>query len=169
MKLRKLEQKDAPFMLEWMHDESVVEYLQADFAHKTLEDCRSFIEAAQDTTKNMHLAITDDNDEYMGTVSLKNIENGSAEFAITIRKVAMGNGYSKYGMKEIIRIGLEELELNRIYWCVSPENIRACRFYDKNGYKQMKLTDYEKSRLITGGGYSPEQISRYKWYQVTKE
>ena len=38
------------------------------------------------------MAITDDNDEYMGTVSLKNINytDSFAEFAITVRRTAMG-------------------------------------------------------------------------------
>lgn len=37
----------------------------------------------------------------MGTVSLKKIQNGVAEFGIVVRKQAMGKGYSKYGMDEI--------------------------------------------------------------------
>lgn len=155
MKLRKLEIDDAPLMLEWMHDKSVVKFMQADFAHKTIDDCKAFINAAQDTSNNLHLAIVNDLNEYMGTVSLKNIINGTAEFAITIRMEAMGKGYSKYGMAEIIRIGLEELGLNRIYWCVSPENIRACKFYDKNGYKQMELTVNDIRFLTIGGGVQP--------------
>ena len=43
MTLRKLEQKDAEFMLEWMHDSSVVGNLKNNFETKTIEDCRSFI------------------------------------------------------------------------------------------------------------------------------
>lgn len=136
MRLRKLEDKDAPFMLEWMHDDSVVHFMQADFASKTIEDCKNFITALQDESENIHLAITDDNDEYMGTVSLKNIHDGSAEFAITIRKCAMGKGYSSWGMKEIIKKG-KAMGLDHIYWCVSKENKRAIRFYDKNGYSRI--------------------------------
>lgn len=84
MKLRKLENKDADRMLEWMHDDN-------------------------------------------------------AEFAITICRDAMGMGYSKFGMHEIIRYGFEELDLANIYWCVSPENKRAIKFYDKNGYPRHKI------------------------------
>ena len=84
MRLRKLELKDAPLMLEWMHDETVVKDMQADFSSKTLEDCNHFILSSKDTRKNLHLAIVDENDEYMGTVSLKNIEEDKAEFAITV-------------------------------------------------------------------------------------
>ena len=45
MKLRKLEEKDAPLMLEWMHDPEVVADMRTNFADKTLEDCLSFIKA----------------------------------------------------------------------------------------------------------------------------
>ena len=44
MKLRSLELKDAPFMLEWMQDISVVEYMHINFAKKKIDDCESFIE-----------------------------------------------------------------------------------------------------------------------------
>lgn len=134
MKLRKLEWKDAPLMLEWMHDPSVVKNLQANFASKTLTDCMEFIHSAQNCAANLHLAIVDDNDTYMGTVSLKHIADGTAEFAITVRSAAMGHGFSAYGMKTILAYGIRELELKEIYWCVSPENQRAIRFYDKNRY-----------------------------------
>lgn len=141
MRLRKLQQKDAPLMLEWMHDDSVVHYMGTDFSKKTIEDCRAFIASSQINNACVHRAIVNDNDEYMGTVSLKNIDNQNkgAEFAITVRKVAMGKGYSKYGMSEIIRFGFEQIGLKTIYWNVAKDNIRAIRFYEKNGYKQVDL------------------------------
>ena len=149
MKIRKLELKDAPLMLEWMHDKSVVKDLQADFCSKTLYDCDQFIMSSRNTCKNLHLAIADDNDEYMGTVSLKNIEDDKAEFAITVRNCARGKGYSRYGMNEIIKIGLENMNLSRIYWYVDKNNQRAIKFYDKNGYQRV-------SPEIIGGGYQQE-------------
>lgn len=35
--------KDAPLMLEWMHDESVIKFMQTDFKAKTEEDSVKFI------------------------------------------------------------------------------------------------------------------------------
>ncbi len=136
MKLRKLQEKDAPLMLEWMHDESVVAKLAANFAAKTLADCQNFIAASQGDPENLHLAIADDADTYMGTVSLKHIDRaaGTAEFAITVRACAMGKGFSRFGMESILKMGVAELGLPAIYWCVSPANARAVRFYDKNSY-----------------------------------
>lgn len=164
MYLRKLQLKDAPLMLEWMHDDLVVKALQTNFREKTIEECNQFILSSEDQTHNLHLAIADDNDEYMGTVSLKNIENGTAEFAITIRKNAMGKGISKFGMAEIIKMGLNDLGLDNIYWCVSPENIRAVRFYDKNNYNRI-----DASLLDIRGGYSQEQVQAYIWYQKKRD
>ena len=94
MTLRELKTKDAPLMLEWMHDDSVTHDLQTDFASKTMDDALSFINNSLTDDKNLNLAITDDNDEYMGTVSLKHIDGNAAEFAITVRSCAMGGGSS---------------------------------------------------------------------------
>ncbi len=71
MRLRPLEMKDALFMLEWMHDESVVKNLATDFMNKSIEDCRDFIQSSKKDTADLHMAIVDDDDEYMGTVKKK--------------------------------------------------------------------------------------------------
>ena len=54
-----------------------------------------------------------------------------------VRKYAMGKGYSRFGMREIIRIGLEDMNLSSIYWYVDKNNQRAIKFYDKNGYQRI--------------------------------
>ena len=157
MKLRELQPKDAPFMLEWMHDPDVVKHMRRDFASQTLEDCLRFIQASKDSEENLHCAIVNREDEYMGTVSLKHIREGKAEFGITVRSCAMGNGYARFGMQSIIKIGFSELGLHEIYWCVSPENIRALRFYDKNGFLRCEMQADDL-------GYAPEEIAKMVWY-----
>lgn len=44
----------------------------------------------------------------------------------------MGTGISIKAMQKIIQLGFER-GINTIYWCVSPDNKRAVKFYDKNG------------------------------------
>lgn len=164
MKLRQLELEDAPLMLEWMHDKSVVEDLKTNFLNKTMEDCECFIKSSWSDQINSNFAIVDDMDTYMGTVSLKNITETSAEFGITIRSCAMGKGYSIWAMMEILRIAFEIRGLKQVYWCVSPDNKRAVRFYDKNEFRRVdaRLLDEIK-------GYTEEQIQSYIWYLVNKE
>lgn len=164
--LRNLLKKDAPLMLEWMHDESVVEYMGANFAEKTLQDCENFIESTKgkiQELEDVHLAVVDEKDEYMGTVSLKHIDHAMkiAEFAISMRSCSMGKGMSAYGMKEILRIGKEELDLDHIYWCVNENNKRAIRFYDKNGF--LKTNEVPESILEK---YTRNQLDTFLWYEV---
>ena len=163
MKLRELKLKDAPLMLEWMHDKSVVEDLRTNFAEKTILDCENFIRNSWSDQVNWNVAIVDENDTYMGTVSLKNIKEASAEFGITIRQCAMGKGYSIWAMKEVFRIGFEERGIKKIYWCVSPDNKRAVRFYDKNEFARI---DAKELGMIEG--YTQEQIAAYVWYIANK-
>ena len=147
MRLRKLMEKDAPLMLEWMHDRGVTQNLRADFSSRTLEDARRFIDHSQEDDKNLHLAVVSDRDEYMGTVSLKDLSprDGSAEFAIVVRSCAMGRGYAWFAMQEILRIAFCEQGLKRVYWCVSRENQRAVRFYEKHGFS---VTSDPPERLL---------------------
>lgn len=141
MYLRKLKMKDAKYMLSWMHDEDITKYLNADFSGKTLDDCKQFIQANQEIGKfceNAHYAIASDEDEYMGTVSLKNIDykNGNAEFAIVVKKEAKGRGYSWFGIEELLKKAFEDFPLNAVYWCISKENERAIRFYEKHNFHE---------------------------------
>ncbi len=161
MYLRKLELKDSKLMLEWMHDKNVTNNLRTDFSTKTEEDAISFIKNSWEDKDNLNLAIASDEDEYMGTVSLKNIENLSAEFAITVRTEAMGRGYSWFGMEEIIKKAFNELGLESVYWCVSKDNTRAVRFYDKHNFHEIiDVPETVRKRY--------EGINNLKWYSVLK-
>ena len=162
MKLRKLKLKDAPLMLEWMHDDAVTENLNTDFASKSMKDCENFISHSEEDKTNIHLAIVDDEDEYMGTVSLKNIENETAEFAITIRSKAMGCGYSWYAMETVLNKALGDFGLKRVYWCVSLENKRAISFYDKHSYNETFDIPLEALERYKG-------IGNLRWYSVSRD
>lgn len=168
MYLREFKIEDAQYMLEWMHDDSVVHDLYKNFLKFNIEDCENFINKAAILRNNYHLAIVGENDEYMGTVSLKNIDMtvGIAEFGIVVRKCAMGKGYSSFAMKEMLHKGFTELGLKRIFWCVSPRNDRALRFYDKNGYGRCNILN--SGIDINKCGYNENEMSEFVWYSVKK-
>lgn len=161
MYLRRLELRDAPLMLAWMHDKIVTEKLRSDFSSKTIADCENFIASSWKDKENIHLAIASDEDEYMGTVSLKHIEDVSAEFAITVRTESMGHGYSWFAMEEIIKKAFDEYWLESVYWCVSRENTRAVRFYDKHNFHE--ALDIPQKILDRYQG-----VDNLKWYSVLR-
>lgn len=163
IKLRRLELKDASFMLEWMQDKFVVCNMQNNFLNKSLDDCVEFINKSNLCSDSVHLAIVSTDDVYLGTVSLKNITEDSAEFAIAICSRAMGKGISAEAMKQMISLGFNKLGLEYIYWCVSPENIRALKFYDKNGYQRVNVEE-----LLSTNGYNKDQLQFYIWYKIDR-
>ena len=91
--LRKLQEKDVPLMLEWMHDVEIQKSFQKDMLSVTEEQALDFCRLSEipdglSQGISIHFAIADEDDEYLGTISLKNIDilNKMAEYAISTRK-----------------------------------------------------------------------------------
>ena len=162
MKLRNLEYKDIPYMLEWMHDSSVTEFLRNDFISIDEVRAKEFIDNSINEN-SVNYAIVDDGNEYMGTVSLKHIdkENKKAEYAICMRKKAMGKGLSKFATDEILRIAFKNLDLNKVYLYVSKDNIRANKFYQK--YNFILEGEFKEDMFIKG------EFKDINWYRILKK
>ncbi len=161
MRLRELEVRDIPRMKLWMEDERITSMYSSDFKALSDDEIRKFIIAGNMDSSNRHYAITSDEDEYMGTVSLMNIENGTAELTIVVIEDAMKRGYAWFGVEEVLKVAFNDLKLESVYWCVSLNNKRAIRFYDKHNFHQ--ILDVPENVL-----------SRYrndknlKWYSALK-
>ncbi len=154
MILRELKEKDAEYMLEWMHDKNVSDNLEKDFSKMTIQNCKDFIANTYKDSQNKHYAIVDECDEYMGTISLKNIdyENKRAEYAISCRTKAIGNGFSKRATEEIFNIA-SDMGLELIYLYVRDSNLRAQKFYEKTGFLRMGKPQF-----------SEEDKEEYMWF-----
>lgn len=152
-------------MYEWMHDENVTANLQADFAKYTEEQASAFIKHAMEQAENsdIHYAIVDEQDEYMGTISLKNInkKDKNAEYAIVTRSKAHGKGYAREATYDIIRMGFNEYGLEKIYLYVSTKNIAANKFYRKCGFKEEGV--FRKHLLIH------DRLEDIRWYSILRE
>ena len=155
MRLRLLQEDDASKMHEWMLDNEVTEFLKKDFSCFSIDDCIEFIKVSHDSKDCLHYAIVNDLNEYMGTISLKNIHDHIAELGVVVRKCAMGKGYSSFGLKEVFNIARDR-DIHEIIWCVNPHNIRAIRFYNKHGFSQCKIRQ--------AIGYTKKEMSEYVWY-----
>ena len=124
-------------MLEWMQDKSINRFFCFLSEQIDLDSVYKFIDDSINNETNKHFAIVDESDEYMGTVSLKNIDNCNlrGEYAIALRKKAQGKGYAKYATKELLRYAFKERGLNKVYLNVLSYNERAIAFYEKIGFK----------------------------------
>ena len=162
IRLRRLEKKDIPGMLEWMHDPEINRWFRFDAASMTEERVRQFI-AGSFTETNRHYAIADEGDQYLGTISLEDIdrENAHALYAVSLRSEAQGHDIALTATKLLLEIAFRELELERVYLNVLSDNKRAKYFYEKAGFhfegcfrKHLKLRD---------------EWHDWDWYSILKE
>lgn len=132
--LRKLEKKDIDGMLEWMHEPEINRFYRFDAESMTYENAAAFIEKKDDHSR--HYAVVDGSDEYLGTISLKDIDkvNRKAEYAIALRSCAHGTGVAASATDEVLKIAFDELGLNKVFLNVLADNGRARRFYEKYGF-----------------------------------
>lgn len=141
IKLRGLRETDAEKMLEWMLDSRTQRSFQRDMSGTTLEMARQFCRTEKTEQNNLeytnlHYAITDETDEYLGTISLKNIDynNKSAEYAIALREKARGKGVAAEATRLLLKKGFEDMELHRIYLTVFADNLSAIKMYERCGF-----------------------------------
>ncbi len=139
--LRELRETDAENMIEWMLEPQNKRNFSKDMSKYTIEDVRQFCRdaiVAKDNchNRNVHLAVVDEDDEYLGTISLKNIDciNQSAEFAIALREKARRKGIGAKAAEQLLDIGFEKMGLHRIYLTVFADNEMAIRLYEKIGF-----------------------------------
>ena len=141
--LRELQTKDAEFMLEWMHDPIIQKSFRKDMLGMTLNDAIKFCEESKipNTIKegdSVHYAIVDgDDDEYLGTISLKDISliNKNAEYAISTRKKAHGRGIAKCATGILLKKAFREFNLHRIFLNVLSTNNAAIHLYEHSGFR----------------------------------
>ncbi len=151
IKLRRLEKKDVPFILEWMKDDELNQFFRFDAKTITEQTVLNFVENSfSDISKNY--AITLDDDEYLGTISLKEInqKDKSTEYAVALRKKAIGKGVAKSATLEVLKTAFKDLKLNKVYLNVYADNLRAAKLYEKCGFKK---TGYLKQHVYLNGVY----------------
>lgn len=144
VRLRRLEEKDAPFMLEWMHDVEIQKGFKKNMLGMTNDDAIKFCldaivpNSISDVCEggSIHYAIVNENDEYLGTVSLKEIDaiNHRAEYAIVIRRCVQGKGVGYTATKLILSEAFHKYKLHKVYLSVYANNTAAIKMYERSGF-----------------------------------
>lgn len=133
--IRKLETSDAVHILDWMNDEDIMKNFRINKKNCNMDSVLKFINDSYND-ENIHFAISDLSNQYIGTISLKNINlvNMNAEYAIVLKKEFHGKGIAKQASKLILKFGFEDLKLEKIYLNVLSKNERAIELYKSLGF-----------------------------------
>lgn len=137
-----------------------------DFAlllNKPAASCLEFISAANRNSECRHYAIADESDNYLGTISLKDVdtEKKTAEYAISTRSCAHGTGAAMQATEEVLKIAFEQLNLERVYLNVLVDNARANAFYKKAGFRFERCEEHAVK--IRG------EWKDLNWYAINRE
>lgn len=166
MRLRQLELKDAVGMYEWMSDERSKDCFHFDLSHVTVANAEKFItESIELARRNVsyHYAVVDDNDEYLGTISLEKIDlqAKTAAYAISMRYGVTGTGVAQKATEEILEIAFEKMNLNKVYLNVLADNVRAIKLYEKIGF--VFEGEFRQHWIING------KIKSLRWYGMLRD
>ena len=140
IELRDLLLSDKDYFYLWIKDKDVIRYSMSKFQRMTgdneisqwfdnlLVDKTSFNKAIVDSQANRLIG-------YAGIAQINKL-NSSGEFFIFIGdKTYHGKGIGTSVTKEIVDLGFQELNLNRIMLTVSEMNIAAIKAYTKSNFK----------------------------------
>lgn len=166
IKLRMLQESDASGMLEWMKDPEIQNVFRNDMGKITMEEALEFIRSSRESWEksgSLHLAVADEKDEYLGTISLKNIDlqAKNAEYAISLRRKAHGKGIGYTATRQLLEYAFSIMKLERIYLNVLSDNEKAIRLYERVGFV---FEGEFRKHLYLRGAYR-----NLKWYGLLRE
>jgi len=157
---RRLQLKDAEKMLEWMHDPEISYKYKTNFADYTLKDAQDFIQHSF-SEDYQHFAVVDAQDEYIGTISLKNISkyNNNAELTSAFRSCAGKETYES-AVSSMIQYGFDQLQLDEIYVRIFEDHTSLIDYYVRLGFT--------KGGTFVNRLHIKEESKKLCWYYKRK-
>lgn len=159
VRLRPLEEGDAPRFQQWFNDEETLRWLSTVGYQRSLSAEERSIRDHHENDWEHGVALvieaTDRGDEPLpiGNIVLRNLsaESRHAEVGISIgADEDRGRGYGADALRTICRFGFDELDLHRIELATLAYNVRAVRSYEQVGFV---LEGRRREHRYRGGRY----------------
>jgi len=141
VRLRPITEADLPDYVEWLNDPEVTQFTQLESGSATLEGEREWFQRVYAPDSNTRNRAIEVNGRHIGNCALMPDESGEmAGFGIIIGdKTQWSKGYGSAALREVLRIGFEEMGLQRIHLTALAPNTRAVRCYEKCGFRHEGL------------------------------
>ena len=162
IRLRPVTEADLPDYVRWLNDPEVVQFTSIEAGTLTLEGERKWL--AGITLANPRWAV-EAQGHHIGNCGLSPDESRQqAVFGIIIGdKTAWNKGYGSAALREVLRIGFEDMGLHRIHLTAFAENARAIRCYENCGFRHEGL---QRQAVLKGDAWHDHvlmAILRYEW------
>ena len=135
--LRPLEREDLPLRVKWVNDPEVRRTLMFDYPVSLAKTQRWFNDSLMDDRKRNFSVLWRETDQVVGMTGLIEIEvkHRRAQFYLTIgEKDFWGRRIAAEVIPIVLHYGFVELNLNKIYLYTIPDNDRARKVYQRNGF-----------------------------------
>ena len=137
VRLRPITEADLPDYVEWLNDPEVTQFTQIESGGVTLEveqEWLRHITGPDSKTRNWAIEA---HGRHIGNCALMPDESGEmAGFGIIIGdKTQWGKGCGSAALREVLRIGFQEMNLQRIHLTAFAANTRGIRCYEKCGFR----------------------------------
>ena len=77
---------------------------------------------------------------FIGNIEFMDVADGAGELGIAITAGMQDRGYGTETVRAMVRYGMDELGLRRIFLKVFPDNARAIHVYEKCGFREYDRT-----------------------------
>jgi RimJ/RimL family protein N-acetyltransferase len=136
VKLRQIIEADLPDYVRWFNDPEVTQFLAIESGSITLEGEREWLAKISAPDYTGRVWAIEAAGHHIGNCSLHpDAGQPVAGFGIAVGdKSAWGKGCGTAALREVLRIGFEEMCLRRVYLTAFVENLRAIRCYEKCGF-----------------------------------
>lgn len=133
IKLRAFEQEDIKDLHKWLNDDEAISMVG--HTYMNIEEVIKKVSKMQSNGDSI-MVIEDKDKNLVGWIYLTNIsfEHGRAEIGLVLSPEHRGHGYGRVAMEEMIKIGFNQLRLNKIYLTTRGINKRAIALYEKVGF-----------------------------------
>ena len=90
--------------------------------------------------------------DFIGNVELMDAQEGVAELGIAITAKKQNAGLGQEAVRAVVEYAMDQLDLNRVFLKVFPDNARAIHVYEKCGFREYDRTGNDVFMEITRGG-----------------
>ena len=136
--IRPLKEDDAYTSVKWRNDPEVFKYTGTVYQHEIkLDNELQWIRKVMNNPNDYRCAILA-NGKYVGNIYLTDIADGKAHYHIFIgNKDCWGKGIAARASRLILDYAFSTLRLHEVLLRVRKSNQRACRLYEKLGFKSV--------------------------------
>ena len=77
---------------------------------------------------------------FIGNIEFMDVTDGAGELGIAITASMQDKGFGTEAITAMVRYGMDQMDLTRIFLSVFPDNARAIHVYEKCGFREYDRT-----------------------------